>query len=58
MKLVVDTDTFCSAVQLAGHICSGLGDLAVLPFTPANLAPEHRQQHEAQTTTLPNFLHQ
>lgn len=49
-------DTFCSVGQLAGRICSGLGDLAVLPFTLANLAPE--QQHEAQSTTLPNFLHQ
>lgn len=43
-------------MQLVGLICSGLGDLAVLPFTPANLTPEQRQQHEAQSTTWPIFL--
>lgn len=47
---------FLQCVWLAGHACSGLGDLAVLPFTTANSAQSRGS--EAQRTTLPNFLHQ
>ncbi|CAB1453014.1 unnamed protein product [Pleuronectes platessa] len=47
--------TLPRVVQLAGHISRGFGDLAALAFTPANLAPEQRQQLEAQSDTLPNF---